>query len=100
MSVKIDVKAIESEIDRIIEEAKAHAQKIISDARKKAKEIMSRPIPLEQYNEEAEKIKEKARKEAEKIVKEAEKKAEEIKKKSKTHLNEAVDWLVKVVAGV
>ena len=89
MSVKIDVKAIESEIDRIIEEAKAHAQKIISDARKKAKEIIARPIPLEQYKEEAEKI-----------VEDAKKKAEEIKRKSEARLNEAVNWLVKVVAGV
>lgn len=97
---KSSIEAIEKEIESILTEAEKRKLKIIDDARKRAKEILSRPIPVDTYKLEAEKIIKEAEEKAETILEEAKRRSEEIKNIDKNKFEEAVNKTVTLVAGV
>ena len=86
--MSIDLEMIEKEADEIIKEA-----------RKKAKEIIAKPLPLDKFKEEAEKIIEDAKNRANEIIKEAETQAEQIRIKANKNLDKATKELLKYVVG-
>lgn len=96
----VDIEAIEREIEEIISKAEEKRLKIIGDARRKAEEIMGKPIPVDTYRLEAENIVEKANREAEEIVEKARKEAEEIKNSVGDKRRMIVEKIVKIVIGV
>ncbi len=100
MSTPADLAAIEKEVDSILEKAKTTASKIVDDARRKAREIMQRRIPVEEYEKEAQEIIENARRRAEEIIREAEEKAVSIKNIDSSLKNKAVEKTVKLILGV
>ncbi len=100
MSTPADLVAIEKEVDSILEKAKTTASKIVDDARRKAREIMQRSIPVEEYEREAQEIIENARRRAEEIIKEAEEKANSIKNIDSSLKSKAIEKTVKLILGV
>ncbi|MET1159930.1 MAG: hypothetical protein ABWW65_03125 [Thermoprotei archaeon] len=94
------IEELEKEVEEILNKAEEKRLKIISDARKKAEEILKKPFPIDEYEKEAQKIIDQAKQEAERILREAEEKAESIKKIDENKLREIVHRLVKIITGV
>lgn len=98
MSIKIE--DVEKEIDDIIRNAELEKLRIIESARRKAKEILSKPIELDDAKREYELILRNAELKAEEIIRESIKKAEELKRLDEKTLRELVEQIVKKTAGV
>ncbi len=100
MSTTIDIAGIEKEIDAILEKARTTAAKIIDDAHRKAREILEKPLPIEELEREVKEIIEKAEREAKEIMDKARKEVEEIIEKSMKKLDKATWFLVEKTLGV
>lgn len=96
----MSIQDIDRMVDEILSKAEKERERIIQEARRKAAEILSRPVPVDQYRAEAEEIIRKARVEADRLIREAEARAVEMKKRAYDRIDEAVDYLVKLVAGL
>lgn len=100
MNERINIEDLEKEVDNILRNAEEKKMIIIREARKKAEEILNRPIPTSAYESEAEKIIKNAEKEAEKIISEARKKAEKIKDIDERKYRELVIKLTRIIVGI
>jgi V/A-type H+-transporting ATPase subunit G/H len=99
MGIK-SIEDIEKEIDSILTEAEKKRLKIIDDAKKKAREILNKPFPIDAYRLESEKIIEDAKKKADEIIRRAKEEAERITNIDKRRIEKAIEFVVRVVTGV
>lgn len=96
----MSVEELDKQIDEILSKAEEEKNKVIANARARAREIMSKPIPIEEYQREAEEIINRAKIEAEEIIKESKKKAEMIKNVGKEKIETAVALLLEYILGL
>jgi len=96
----INIEDLEKSVENIVNEATEKRLKILENARKKAAEIMEKPIPVEEYEKEVEKIVHEAEKEAEEIVKRAEEKAEKLGELDPETREAVIKEILRVIAGV
>lgn len=96
----MSIEELDKLVDEILSKAEKEKERIIQEARRIAAEILKKPIPVEQYKHEAEELIKKARLEAEKIIQESLIKSNRIKEQALQKLDEVVDFIVKIVAGL
>lgn len=93
------VGSIEAEAEKILEDARNKARDIILAAREEAKKILSSDMPLNEAKDECVKIVNDARAEADRRVEDAEQKAAEIRKNADRKAREIMELVVNTVAG-
>lgn len=96
----MDVQELDRMVDEILSKAEEERERIISEAKRRAAELLNRPIPVEEYRREAELIIAKAKEEAERILKDAMEKAEEMRRKASPNIDKAVALLLEYVLGL
>lgn len=96
----MSIEELDKTIDEILSKAEEEKNKIIASARIRAKEILSKPVPVEEYYKEAEELINQAKLEAEKIMREAESKAEKIRRIEKEKFDKAVELLLDYILGL
>jgi cell division septum initiation protein DivIVA len=96
-NVTSNVKSLEAETEKIIEEAKAMAQDILRRSKKEAGDILSAEFPLEDARAEHDRIIAEARAEAEKRVELSREKASEIDDNTERQIEKIVDRIVNIV---
>ncbi|MEM4481470.1 MAG: hypothetical protein QXK88_02665 [Desulfurococcaceae archaeon] len=91
---------LDRKVDEILSRAETERENIIRAARQRAVEILNKPVPTEEYQEEASKIIEEARKEASRIIEEAEELAKKLKASARRNMDEAVRFILEYVTGM
>ena len=94
-----DVKALEVEAEKILEEARTRASQIRLEAREEAKKMLSSQLPLDEVKTECDNIVNKARIEADEKIKDSEKKAAEIGINADRKVKELTELVVNIVTG-
>ena len=94
-----DVKALEVEAEKILEEARTRASQILLEAREEAKKMLSSQLPLDEVKAECDNIVNKARTEADEKIKDSEKKAAEIGINADRKVKELTELVVNIVTG-
>lgn len=98
--LSIRIEDVEKEIDDIIRSAELERLKIIESARRKAKEILDKPVELDDAKRESELIIRNAELKAEEILKDSITRAEEIKRLDESLVRELIKLIVRRAAGV
>jgi len=98
--MSVSIEELDRKISEILSRAEAESRAIIEDAKRRAREIMSRPIPVDSFKKEAEAVVANAKVEAERIVEDAKRKAEEIRSVARQKIEEAARILVEYVVGL
>ena len=93
------VEAIESEAERILEEARVRANEILLEAREETRRILSAELPMDEVKTECDKIVRKARIESDEKIKASEKKASEVSANAAKKAEGIVDLIVSIVTG-
>jgi len=94
------VEDIESEAERILEEARTRANEILLKAKEEAKEILSSQLPMDEVKTECQEIIHNAKVEADKKSKDAANKASEIGITSDKNIEGVVERIVNIIIGV
>ena len=94
------VEDIESEAERILEEARTRANEILLKTKEEAKEILSSQLPMDEVKKECQKIIHNAKVEADKKNKDAANKASEIGITSDKKIEGVVERIVNIIIGV
>ena len=93
------VEALEAKAEKILTEARTRASDIVLEAKEEAKKMLSSQLPLDDVKTESEKIVSKAQAEADAKIKEAEKTAAEIKANADKKVKEVTEFVVNIVKG-
>ena len=93
------VKSLETEAEKIIEEAKSMAQDILLRSRKEAEEVLSAEFPLDEVRAECDSIVAGAREEAENRVELSREKTSEISANTDRQIERIVERIVDIVIG-
>jgi len=93
------VKSLETEAEKIIEEAKAGAHDILLRSRKEAEEILSAEFPLDDARAECDRIVAGAREEAENRVELSKEKTSEISTNANKKIEKIVERIVDIIIG-
>lgn len=94
------VEDIESEAERILEEARTRANEILLKAKVEAKEILSSQLPMDEVKTECQEIIHNAKVEADKKSKDAANKASEIETNADKKIEGVVERIVNIIIGV
>jgi vacuolar-type H+-ATPase subunit H len=97
--ITTDVEALEAEAEKILTEARNKASEILLKAKEDAKKILSTQLPLTELKTECDKIVSKARAEANEKIKDSEKKAAEISINADKKVKELTKLVVNIVRG-
>jgi len=93
------VGSIEAEAEKILEEARNRAREIILEAKEEAKKILSSDLPLNEAKDECVKIVNDAKAEADRTIEDADKKAADIRNNADKKAKDIVELVVNTVAG-
>ncbi len=93
------VEDIESEAERILEEARTRANEILLKAKEEAKEILSSQLPMDEVKTECQEIIHNAKVEADKKSKDAANKASEIGTTADKKIEGVVEHIVNIIIG-
>jgi len=93
------VEALEAKAEKILTEAKSRASEIVLQAREEAKKMLSSQLPLDEVKAESAKIVSRAQAEADQRIKDAEKGAAEINASADKKVKEITELVVSIVKG-
>ena len=93
------VETIEVEAERILEEARSRAKEILLLANEETNKILSSELPMDEVKAECERIIHKARGEADKKVKDSRKKASEIQAEVGNKVDKITERIVSNITG-
>ena len=93
------VEAIESEAERILEEARVRANEILLEAKEETRRILSAELPMDEVKTERDKIIHKAGIESDEKIKASEEKASEVSANAAKKAEGIVDLIVSIVTG-
>ena len=93
------VEALEAKAEKILTDAKTRAGDIVLEAKEQAKKMLSSQLPLDEVKAESEKIVRKAQAEADTKIKDAEKSAAEIKANADKRVKDITELVVNIVKG-
>jgi vacuolar-type H+-ATPase subunit H len=88
------IEEIDREAERLIAEAKIKAKQILEDAQRESNEILSRELAVDEIRREQDKIIRAAREEGNRQVEEAKQKALDLKKRSLSEAGEVSKMIV------
>jgi len=93
------VETIEVEAEKILEEARSKAKEILLKANEETNKILSSELPMDEVKAECERIIHKARGEADKKVEDSRKKASEIKAEVGNKVDKITERIVSNITG-
>mgnify|MGYP001099493086 CR=1 FL=1 len=97
--VTSSVEAIEIEAEKILNEARTGASKILLKAKEETREILSSKLPMDEVKTECDKVISKARVEGDRKIGDSEKKASEIGTNADKKIEAVVERIVSIVTG-
>jgi len=98
--VTTTVGTIESEAEKLLEQAGARAAEILLKAKEEASKMLSSELPMEEIKAECEKLIRKAQEEASQKTMNAEKKAAKIKANAEKKVEEIAKRIIDTITGV
>ncbi len=93
------VEALEAKAEKILTDARTRAGDIVLEAKEQAKKMLSSQLPLDEVKAESKKIVSKAQAEADTKIKDAEKSAAEIKANADKRVKDITELVVNIVKG-